>query len=202
MRRKLLVFTTVCITAFAGQMAPNSNQLIFVEQGQSYGVGIPDMLNTIAASLAGWTAGPFIIIPFCAVIGRSAVILWSLLVIFACQIWAAESNDYQTFLASRSVIGIFGAISAILGSGYIIDMFFLHQRGKAFAVFEVLIIFAVVGSGTLGAFITKTNPWNYGEYYRMLMITLTKQYSGGRSVLLVQLSYAQSCFWKTLAMIE
>ncbi len=38
-------------------------------------------------------------------------------------------------------------------------MFFLHQRGKAFAIFEVLIIFAVVGGGTLGGFIAQTRPW-------------------------------------------
>ena len=41
------------------------------------------------------------------------------------------------------------------------DMFFLHQRGKAFAVFEVLIIFAVVGGGTLGGFIANSKPWSY-----------------------------------------
>ena len=56
---------------------------------------------------------------------------------------------------------MFGGIPAIIGSGYIIDMFYLHQRGKAFAIFKVLIIFAVVGGGTLGGFIAETQPWNY-----------------------------------------
>lgn len=69
-------------------------------------------------------------------------------------------NDYIPFTISRLFTGLFGGIPAILGSGYIIDTFFLHQRGKAFAVFEILIIFAVVGGGTLGGFIAHNNNWD------------------------------------------
>lgn len=113
------------------------------------------MLNSVAAGLAGWVAGPFLIMPLVGVIGRSAVIFYSLLGIFACQLWGAlmtGSNDFIPFTISRLIAGFFGAIPAILGSGYIIDLFFLHQRGAAFAIFEVLIIFAVVGGGTLSGF--------------------------------------------------
>lgn len=145
-------------------MSPNSNQLTFVYQIPAYHSTQAALLNSVAAGLAGWVAGPFLFIPFVAVIGRSSVVLWSLVVIFACQIWAATMtgpNDYVPFTISRLICGLFGGIPAILGSGYIMDMFFLHQRGKAFAIFEVLIIFAVVGGGTLGGFIAETKPWNY-----------------------------------------
>ena len=123
-----------------------------------------DLLNSVAASLAGWMAGPFIFTPLAAVLGRSSVIFWCLVGTFACQVWGAEMtgpNDFIPFTISRLICGIFGVVPAILGSGYVIDMFFLHQRGKAFAVFEVLIIFAVVGGGTLGGFIAQKLPWNY-----------------------------------------
>ncbi|KAI9686332.1 MAG: hypothetical protein M1822_003677 [Bathelium mastoideum] len=164
MWKKLLIFASVSLAAFAAQMSPNANQLTFVEQIPVYHKTTPDLLNSVAASLAGWVAGPFFLIPLVAVIGRSAVILYSLVGIFACQIWGAlmtGANDFIPFTISRLFAGLFGAIPAILGSGYIIDMFFLHQRGKAFAIFEVLIIFAVVGGGTLGGFIAQTRPWNY-----------------------------------------
>lgn len=135
-----------------------------MEQVPAYHKTPADLLNSVAAALAGWVAGPFLLIPFVAVIGRSAVVFWSLVGIFICQIWGAEMrgvDDFIPFTISRLFCGLFGGIPAILGSGYIIDMFFLHQRGRAFAVFEVLIIFAVVGGGTLGGFIAQTNPWNY-----------------------------------------
>ncbi|KAA8642053.1 hypothetical protein EYZ11_005592 [Aspergillus tanneri] len=162
--KKLLIFAAICLAGFAGQMSPNSNQLTFVYQVPAYHKTVKDLLNTVAAGLAGWVAGPFFMIPLVAVIGRSSVVLWSLVAVFACQIWAAEMtgpNDYISFTISRLFCGMFGGVPAILGSGYIMDMFFLHQRGKAFAIFEVLIIFAVVGGGTLGGFIAEHKPWNY-----------------------------------------
>ena len=143
-------------------MSPNSNQLTFVLQIPAYHKTEADLLNSVAAALAGWVAGPFLIAPFAAILGRSSTILWSLVATFACQICAGEMtniDDFIPFTVSRLFCGLFGVIPAILGSGYIIDMFFLHQRGKAFAIFEVLIIFAVVGGGTLGGFIAQTQPW-------------------------------------------
>ena len=154
----------VCLAGFAAQMSPNSNQLTFIEQVATYHKTVPDLLNSVAAALAGWVAGPFFIIPLVAVIGRSAVIFWSLIGILATQIWAAKMtgpDDYISFTLSRLFCGLFGGIPAILGSGYIIDMYYLHQRGKGFAVFEVLIIFAVVGGGTLSGFVAHTQPWQY-----------------------------------------
>ena len=64
---------------------PNANQLTFPVQAVAYGISVPEMLNSVAAALAGWVIGPFFIIPLVAVIGRSAVIFYSLLGIFACQ---------------------------------------------------------------------------------------------------------------------
>jgi hypothetical protein len=162
MWKKILIFASVGLAAFAGQMSPNSNQLTFVLQVPAYHKTVTDLLNSVAASLAGWIAGPFLIIPFVAVIGRSAIILYCLIGIFACQVWGAEMthvDDFIPFTISRLFAGMFAAIPAILGSGYIVDMFYLHQRGKAFAIFEVLIIIAVVGGGTLSGFVAQTQPW-------------------------------------------
>ena len=123
-----------------------------------------DIIYSVAAALAGFMAGPFLLIPISNLIGRSSVILWSLIATMVCQIWAAEmtgANDYIPFVLSRLMYGLFGILPAILGSGYIMDMFFLHQRGKAFAVFEITIIFAVIGSGTFGGFIAQSRLWPY-----------------------------------------
>lgn len=164
MRKKITIFACICLAGFAAQMSPNSNMLTFMEQVPTYHKTPTDLLNSVAAGLTGWVAGPFLLIPFVGVIGRGAVVFWSLVGILIGQIWGAEmtgANDYIPFTISRLFTGFFGGIPAILGSGYIIDMFFLHQRGKAFAVFEILIIFAVVGGGTLGGFVAHNNPWSY-----------------------------------------
>lgn len=152
------------MAGFAGQMSPNSNQLTFVYQIPAYHKTQKDLLNSVAAGLAGWVAGPFFVVPLVAVVGRGSVVLWSLVAVFACQIWASKmtgQNDYILFTLSRLFCGFFGGVPAILGSGYIVDLFYLHQRGKAFAIFEILIILAVVGGGTLSGFVAERQPWNY-----------------------------------------
>ena len=164
LRKKIIIFLCICLAGFAGQMSPNSNQLTFILQIPTYHKTQADLLNSVAAALAGWVAGPFLVAPFAALIRRTSVIFGSLIATFACQIWAGEMtgpDDFMPFTVSGLFCGIFGVIPAILGSGYIIDMFYLHQRGKAFAIFEVLIIFAVVGGGTLGGYIAETKPWDY-----------------------------------------
>lgn len=164
MRKKLVIFACICLAGFAGQMSPNANQLTFILQIPTYHKTQADLLNSVAAALAGWMAGPFLFTPLAAVVGRSAVVLWSLVATLACQIWAARMtgpDDFIPFTLSRVVCGLFGVVPAIMGAGFIMDMFFLHQRGKAFAVFEVLIIFAVVGGGTIGGFIAESKPWEY-----------------------------------------
>src|SRR5690349_4760420 len=165
MSKKLTIFACICLAGFAGQMSPNSNQLTFMLQVSNYTNRTEaDLLNTVAASLAGWMVGPFIFTPLAGIVGRSSVIFWTLIGVFACQIWAAQMtgpNDFIAFAISRHICGLLGGVPPILGAGYIMDIFFLHQRGKAFAIFEALIIFAVVGGGTLGGFIAQTKPWNY-----------------------------------------
>lgn len=60
-RKEIIIFSCICLAGFAGQMSPNSNQLTFILQIPTYNKTQADLLDTVAASLAGWMAGPFII---------------------------------------------------------------------------------------------------------------------------------------------
>ncbi|EMC91235.1 hypothetical protein BAUCODRAFT_319199, partial [Baudoinia panamericana UAMH 10762] len=84
--KSCLIFGCVALATFAAQLSPrSSNQLTFTEQVPTYHVTIPEMLNSVAAALAGWVMGPFFIIPLAAIIGRSAIIFYSLLGILSRQ---------------------------------------------------------------------------------------------------------------------
>lgn len=37
-------------------------------------------------------------------------------------------NDYEAFVVSRLFAGLFGSCPTVLGSGYIIDLFFFHNE--------------------------------------------------------------------------
>jgi hypothetical protein len=96
-------------------MSPNSNQLTFTEQVPTYSITVPEMLNSVAAALAGWVAGPFLLIPLVGVIGRSAVIFYSPVRIFACQIWGAHERLHCDGLAGIDGRGMHVRVRCVLG---------------------------------------------------------------------------------------
>ena len=69
------------------------------------------------------------------------------------------SDDYIPFVMSRMVVGLFGSIAPILAPGFIMDLYFLHQRGKAFTVLEVSLLAGPAIAPVLGGFIAHTKPW-------------------------------------------
>lgn len=115
----------------------------------------------ISAAVAGLVGGPVIMVPLSHVFGRSAIIWWCLIACMCSGIWSAKMtghNDYIPFIISRLFGGFFGALPSILGTGIIVDIFFLHERGRAFAMFSACFLGTVVGP-TFGGFIVQKTPW-------------------------------------------
>ena len=73
----------------------------------------------------------------------------------------ARSDEYIPFVLSRLFAGLFGSVPAQLASGYIMDLYFLHQRGKAFTVLEVGIFSGILVAPVLGGFIANSRPWPF-----------------------------------------
>lgn len=90
--------------------------------------------------------------------------------VFVCQIWAAcmtSSDSYVPFIISRWMSGMFAAVPTILTPSYIMDIFFLHQRGRAFTSLEISLLAAVIISPTVGGFIVQSQPWTYTFWWTL-----------------------------------
>jgi hypothetical protein len=85
-----------------------------------------------------------------------------------CDIWSAtmtHSNQYISFVMSRLFSGIFSTTSLVLGAGILFDIFFLHQRGKAFAFYAVTALFGSLIAPVTSGFITQSAPWPVQFYW-------------------------------------
>lgn len=132
-KKKYTTLFVLCFAAFAGAATPTAHQTGYVVISHTYHKTPTELSYSISAAVAGLFVGPLILLPFTRVIGRTSLIFWSLSGAIATQLWAAKMtgrDDYDSFLISRLFAGLFGSVATILGSGYIMDMFFLHQRGK------------------------------------------------------------------------
>jgi hypothetical protein len=48
-----------------------------------------------------------------------------------------HSDDYIPYIISRLFAGFFGAVPTVLGPRIVTDLFFLHQRGRAFTALHM-----------------------------------------------------------------
>ena len=70
-------------------------------------------------------------------------------------------DDYIPFIMSRMMAGLFGGLPSMIGPSYVMDIFYLHQRGKAFTCQELSLLLGIVASPTIGGFVVQRNLWPY-----------------------------------------
>jgi MFS family permease len=112
--------------------------------------------------------GGFVFFPLAHKIGRSSAIFWSLVGLLLCNLWGGlmtGSGDYWRWLGSRFMSGFFGTVTGVLGPRILVDLFFLHQRGRAFTVFHYCFDFGTVAGPTLGAFIIAAGSWTNAYWW-------------------------------------
>ena len=77
-------------------------------------------------------------------------------------IWSAtmtKSSQYIAFVMARLFGGFFGGTAPALGADTIVDMYFLHQRGKGLTVLNLSFLGGVVVGPTLSGFISGSASW-------------------------------------------
>lgn len=65
-----------------------------------------------------------------------------------------HSDDYIPFIMSRLFAGFFGAVPTVLGPRIVTDLFFLHQRGRAFTALHMSFLFGTIAGPTFSGFIS------------------------------------------------
>ena len=101
--------------------------------------------------------GPFFFAPLAHHFGRSSVIFWCTLFTLIGQVWGAvmtHPDGYVPFIISRLFTGFFGAVPTVLGPRVITDLFFLHQRGRAFTALHMAFLFGTIAGPTFSGFIS------------------------------------------------
>ncbi|KAJ5123581.1 Major facilitator superfamily domain general substrate transporter [Penicillium atrosanguineum] len=157
LRRKYVILSVLCLASFSGAIAPLSGQLNLADQEKLYGKSKIQESYANSAALAGMAAGPFFFAPISHLLGRSSVIFWCILCTLACQVWGAvmtHSDDYIPYIMSRLFAGFFGAVPTVLGPRIVTDLFFLHERGRAFTALHMAFLFGTIAGPTFSGFIS------------------------------------------------
>ena len=106
--------------------------------------------------------GPFALVPLSHAIGRTSTIFWSTLLVFICNIWAAcmtRPSQYTPYLISRFFAGFGAPVPSALGPRILLDLFFIHERGRAFSVLTLSYLLGTLAVPTVACFVASQTDW-------------------------------------------
>ncbi|KAH8651305.1 major facilitator superfamily domain-containing protein [Xylariales sp. PMI_506] len=167
LKKKLVLGLTLCFCLFIGFSAPFNGQIQIAQQAALYGKTTVQITYFNSAASGGLAAGCWVWWVLAKKIGRCAVIFWTMVGVLATQIWACymrSPNDYNGFMAAKFFMGFFGQTLAILGPLYVVDLFFLHERGRAFNCLGIAMNIGASAGPTFSGFITVKLAW-WNEYW-------------------------------------
>ncbi|KAL5359680.1 major facilitator superfamily domain-containing protein [Aspergillus floccosus] len=160
------VFFVVCLTAFAATNTILANAAGLVIQAQEYQKSAKDVSYTLSATLAGATIGPFVWQPLARKYGKAFTIFTASNLLWIFNIWAAicrGKESYGSFIGARAMSGFASSAAAYVGGPIILELYPLHNRGKAFGVWSFSLMFGAAGITNVLAVFLQT-PVSHGGY--------------------------------------
>jgi MFS family permease len=128
--------------------------------------------------------------------GKSWMTFWGTLACMVMNIWSAvmtERGDYTKFIVSRLFAGMTGASVSIckfyplpqdvnpsafltsltsksVGPEFLVDIFFLHDRGKVFGIYFSCILLGIAMAPTFSGYITYYTSWTIQFWYQVAFL--------------------------------
>ncbi|KAI9710722.1 MAG: hypothetical protein M1820_002555 [Bogoriella megaspora] len=140
------------VTAFA----------VFSPYGPPTGIEPFDQLTHLAAvNILFLGASNIFWVPLSNTFGRRPVILIALAMLTGFSAWAASAKSFNSLLAARALQGIGGGPSETLCPDVVGRIFFVHQKGRAIAIYTVSLALGSIIGGTVGGYIAGNLGWRW-----------------------------------------
>ncbi|KAI4758891.1 MFS general substrate transporter [Aureobasidium sp. EXF-3400] len=108
-------------------------------------------------------------VPLGNTFGRRPVILICLAILCATSVWAGEANSYNSLLAARLFQGVGGGAADTLAPDVVGQIFFVHQRGRAMAIYTIFLASGSLIGGLIGGYITTSLGWRWTMYISAIL---------------------------------
>ncbi|OJJ07552.1 hypothetical protein ASPVEDRAFT_178263 [Aspergillus versicolor CBS 583.65] len=140
---------------------------------------------TVSVFLLGYAFGPCLIAPLSEIYGRRIVFSSANWFFVVWQIGCALAQNTATEVVCRFFAGVGGSGCLTLGAGVIADLFPVHQRGKATAIWALGPLMGPVIGPIAGGFIGEEIGWRWAFWIVMI--------AGGVMALAIELLNQETC---------
>ncbi|KAM0514987.1 hypothetical protein ACHAPE_006309 [Trichoderma viride] len=156
--RKGRVLAALCLACFCGFTSALASQLEIGPLSTLYHQAPTAIAYQNSSANAGMIIGGIFFYVLSFIFGRPSIFFWSLLGLMGSDLWSSymtKADQFDIFIVSRGFAGFFGTAVGVLGPRMLIDMFFLHQRGRAFTIFHFFFDFGTSAGPSLCSFVVQ-----------------------------------------------
>ncbi|KAL4965432.1 MFS general substrate transporter [Aspergillus stella-maris] len=188
--RKTVNFVIASFYTLATFVLLDIGTVVWVNMNSELSVSWANLNNSFAANLAGLAVGCIFFIPFAIKYGRRSVYIVSTAVQFASGIWNARVNSTGELLAVNVLSGLAGAVSEAIVQMTIVDLFFVHQRASANAVYNVMVNAGAYLAPVAAGYCASAQGWRWIWWWTAIML--------GINLILFLFFYEESKYIPTL----
>ncbi|AEO67469.1 uncharacterized protein THITE_2051832 [Thermothielavioides terrestris NRRL 8126] len=91
--------------------------------------------------------------------GRRPVLLLATLLMTLCTVWCAVAKSFGSLLAARILQAAGGGAADSVAPALIGDMYFVHERGRAMAVYTIFLSSGAITGGLCGGYLGYAHGW-------------------------------------------
>ncbi|KOS36986.1 hypothetical protein ACN38_g12244 [Penicillium nordicum] len=169
-KRKWMILGMVSVITFLSPLASSIPAPGTSLMDSEFGVTSTILASfSVSVFVLGFTVGPLILSPLSEIYGRQPVLNVMDVFITLWQIGCALAPNIASLIVFRFLAGVGGSACLSVGGGVIADLFPIHQRGKANAMFTIGPLIGPVLGPLLGGFISQRAGWRW--VYWFLLIT-------------------------------
>ena len=136
------------------------------------GISYNEINNGWALNYAGLAVGCILFIPFVYRYGRRPVYIFSMLFQMASTIWNAKLNTGGELIAAYTLAGLGGAISETIVQITITDLFFVHQRATANAIFITMQNVGTYLGPVAAGYIITSEGWRWMWWWSAIILAV------------------------------
>ncbi|KAK2057394.1 major facilitator superfamily transporter [Colletotrichum caudatum] len=120
---------------------------------------LSDLSHFIAVNLLFLGASNILWVPCSNIFGRRPVLLAATLLMTVATIWCAVGTSYNSVLVARLFQGMGAGASETIVPALVGEVFFVHERGRAMAIYTVFLSTGSLVGGISGGYIGFSKGW-------------------------------------------
>ncbi|OCL07391.1 MFS general substrate transporter, partial [Glonium stellatum] len=117
--------------------------------------------HLIAVNVLMQGAANLLWVPLANIFGRRPIVLLNILILTLSSMWAGLATSFNSLLVARFFMGVGGAPADTIAPDIVGEIYFMHQRGRAMAIYTVFLAIGSLLGGLTGSYIAVQAgvPW-------------------------------------------